>query len=158
MKPYADTNFFTRLYLPLPESARADRLVELSRSREAPLLPITWLHQMELINAFELCVWLGKQGGHPRVTAQSAAVARETFRSDLAAETFLAGAILDLGALHPLFEETVGRHTAKHGFRTYDILHVAAARLLGCDHFFSFDRKANALARLEGLEVDAACG
>ena len=62
MKPYADTNFFTRVYLSLPESARADRLVEKAKIRGASLLPITWLHRMELTNVFELSVWLSKQG------------------------------------------------------------------------------------------------
>ncbi len=36
---------------------------------------ITWLHQMELANAFELSVWMGKQGGRPRVTPENAAAA-----------------------------------------------------------------------------------
>lgn len=46
--------------------------------------PVTWLHRMELANPFELSVWLGRQGGQPRVTPQNAAVALATFRSDLA--------------------------------------------------------------------------
>lgn len=153
MKPYADTNFFTRVYLSLPESERADALFGLAKSRGAPRLPITWLHRIELTNAFELSVWLGKQGGQPRITPNTAAVALETFRSDLAAETFLHVATVEVSALQPLFEETAARHTAKHGFRTYDILHVVSAQLLGCDHFFSFDAKANALAKIEGLKV-----
>jgi hypothetical protein len=45
------------------------------------------------------------------------------------------------------------RHTAKHGFRTYDLLHVSSALLLKCDTFWSFDPKANRLAGLEGLET-----
>jgi len=153
MKPYADTNFFTRVYLSLPESAQADELFALAKSKGASRLPVTWLHQMELVNAIELSVWLGKQGGRPRVTPQNAAVALETFKSDLAEELFLHRATLDVSTIQPLFEEAAARHTAKHGFRTYDILHVASARLLGCDHFFSFDAKANALATLEGLKV-----
>src|SRR5476649_1341855 len=118
MKPYADTNFFTRLYLSLPESAQADRLVEGAKSMGAPRLPITWLHQMELTNAFELSVWLSKQGGQPRVTPQNAAVALETFKTDLASEIFLCSATVDVSALTSLFEEVASRHTAKHGFRT----------------------------------------
>ena len=153
MKPYADTNFFTRAYLSLPESERADQLFALAQRRGAPRLPVTWLHRMELANAIELSVWLGKQGGHTRVTPQSAAVAIDTFRRDVAAETFLVSAVLDVSILQPLFEETAARHTAKHGFRTYDILHVVSARLLACDYFFSFDMKANALAKLEGLKT-----
>jgi len=153
MTPYADTNFFTRVYLSLPESEQADKLFALAKSKGASRLPVTWLHQMELANAFELSVWLGKQGGQPRVSAQNAGVALETFREDLGKEAFLHGATLDVSAVQPLFEEMAARHTAKHGFRTYDILHVVSARLLGCDHFFSFDTKANALAKIEGLKT-----
>ena len=153
MKPYADTNFFTRVYLSLPESEQADQLFIRAQSRGASRLPVTWLHQMELANAIELSVWLGKQGGQPRVIPQNAAVAMAAFRSDLDEEGFLHQVSIEISALQPLFEEMAARHTAKHGFRTYDILHVASAQLLGCDHFFSFDVKATALASIEGFKV-----
>lgn len=155
MKPYADTNFFTRVYLDLPESDQADRLLAAARSGDSSPVPVTWLHQMELVNAFEFSVWLGKQGGHPVVSPQQAAVALATFHEDLAARTFLRVARPDLPALETMFEETALRHTARHGFRTYDILHVVSARLLGCDQFFSFDQRARKLAALEGLTVAA---
>ena len=45
------------------------------------------------------------------------------------------------------------QHTARHGFRTYDLLHVASALTLKCDGFWSFDPKASKLAALEGLET-----
>ena len=93
MKPYADTNFFTRVYLSLPESERADRLFILAKSKDSSRLPVTWLHQLELANAIEMSVWLGKQGGRTRVTPQNAAVARETFRNDVAEELFLQSAV-----------------------------------------------------------------
>src|SRR5258708_9970121 len=86
MKAYADTNFFPRVYLSLPESKQADRLVEIAKTSRAPLLPITWLHRMELANAFELSVWLSKQGGQPWVTPQNAADAFQTFKTVLATE------------------------------------------------------------------------
>lgn len=153
MNPYADTNFFTRVYLSLPESEQADQLFAIAKSKGASRLPVTWLHRIELANAFEMSVWLGKQGAQPRVSPQNAAAALQTFREDLAAETFLHGATIEISALQPLFEEMAARHTGKHGFRTYDILHLVSARLLGCDHFFSFDAKANALAKIEGLKI-----
>jgi predicted nucleic acid-binding protein len=153
MKPYADTNFFTRVYLSLPESEKADQLFATAKSKGASKLPVTWLHELELANALEMSVWLGKQGAQPRVSPQSAAVALETFKEDLAAETFLQGATVEVSALQPVFEDIAARLTAKHGFRVYDILHVVSARLLGCDHFFSFDAKANALAKIEGLKT-----
>ena len=52
MTPYADTNFFSRVYLALPDSAAADRLLEAACKVDCPPLPITWLHQMEQANAF----------------------------------------------------------------------------------------------------------
>ena len=51
------------------------------------------------------------------------------------------------------FDSLVRRYTAKHGFRTYDIIHVASALKLRCKRFLSFDAKANALAKLVG-ELD----
>lgn len=153
MIPYADTNFFSRVYLALPESDQADRLLEAARKQDCPLLPITWLHQWELASAFELSVWVGKQGGHPRVTPENAAIALHTFKADLADQMFIRPAQIELSDLHAGFEDTVARHTAKHGFRTYDVLHVVSARLLGCDHFFSFDERARKLAALAGLNV-----
>jgi hypothetical protein len=53
--------------------------------------------------------------------------------------------------LEALVEDTALRHTARNGFRTYDILHVAAATILECDTFFSFDVRAKKRAKLEGL-------
>ncbi|MDO8543699.1 MAG: type II toxin-antitoxin system VapC family toxin [Opitutaceae bacterium] len=153
MKPYADTNFFTRLYLDLPESAEADQWLAAARSGNASPVPVTWLHRMELVNAFEFSVWLGRQGGHPFVSAQQAAVALATFGEDVGGGTFLRVARPDSSALEAVFEETSLRHTARHGFRTYDLLHVVSARILGCDHFFSFDLRARKLAALEGLKV-----
>jgi predicted nucleic acid-binding protein len=153
MKPYADTNFFTRVYLELPESEKADQLLEKAKTGDAEPLPITWLHRMELVNAFEISVWLSRQGGHPTVSQEQAAVAIATLRSDLKDGKFLRSVRPDTEKLESLFEETALRHTSKNGFRTYDILHVAAAVVLGCDTFFSFDLRAKKLAELEGLTV-----
>lgn len=60
---------------------------------------------------------------------------------------------LALEKLERQFEELALRHTAKHGFRTYDLLHVASALALECDTFWSFDPKASKLAQLEGLST-----
>lgn len=43
------------------------------------------------------------------------------------------------------FEELSLRHTARHSFRTYDLLHVASALLLERDTFWTFDTKASRL-------------
>lgn len=71
----------------------------------------------------------------------------------LAGPTFLRPVPVSRPELEAQFEELALRHTAEHGFRTYDLLHVASALLLRCDTFWSFDPKASRLARLEGLEI-----
>lgn len=151
MKTYADTNFFARLYietrwLSVVLSSMDDIL------RESSSLPVHWLHRIELRNAIELFVYASAKGDGPRVTREMAAVAQARFRSDLAdMGSPLSETGLDLASLERETEELCLRHSASSGFRTYEILHVAAARLLGCERFWSFDAKCNDLARLEGL-------
>ena len=153
MRPYADTNFFSRLYLPLAEAAEAAQLMATAGAQSSPPLPVTWLHRLETINAFQLHVFTGKTHGQVRITPEQAAAAHATFQSDLAQPTFLRSAQLDLPELEAQFEELALRHTAKYGFRTYDLLHVASALVLACDTFWSFDPKASRLAAFEGLKV-----
>ena len=153
MSPYADTNFFTRLYLPLVESEEAVGLLERAQAVGTSPVPVTWLHRLETLNALQLHVFSGKDRGQARITLEQAAAAHATFRMDLARPTFLRPVQISLAELETQFEEVALRHTARHGFRTYDLLHVASALLLRCDTFWSFDPKATRLAALEGLRV-----
>jgi len=153
MNPYADTNFFTRLYLPLPGAEEASDLLTRAQAAASPPVPVTWLHRLEAINAFQLHVFAGKDRGQVRVTLEQAAAAHANFHADLARPTFLRPVQTSLPELEAQFEELALRHTARHGFRTYDLLHVASALLLHCDTFWSFDPKASRLAALEGLQV-----
>jgi predicted nucleic acid-binding protein len=153
MTPYADTNFFTRVYLQMPGSAEADRLLLVaSRSAAAPL-PLTWLHRVEILNAFQLHVFQARSLGQPFISAQQAALAHANFRGDAQSSEFLRPAVIPLEELEKQFEELSLRRTARHGFRTYDLLHIASALLLGCDTFWTFDAKAASLAKLEGLRI-----
>ena len=155
MKPYADTNFLCRLYLPLAESAEAARWLTDARAARSPPLPVSWLHRLETVNAFQLYVFSGRTRGQIHVTPEQAAAAQAMFRADLADPTFLRPTQLDLPELEQHFEELALRHTAKSGFRTYDLLHVTSALLLQCDTFWSFDPKCSKLAALEGLSTGA---
>jgi len=87
------------------------------------------------------------------VSAEHGAVALATFQEDFVKGNFLQAERMDPAELTAAFERISLRLTSKHGFRTYDIIHVASARLLGCDHFFSFDQRARKLAELDGLVV-----
>jgi predicted nucleic acid-binding protein len=153
LKPYPDTNFFTCLYLELPESPEADRLLGQAKRDHAAALPVTWLHRLETINAFQLSVFFGGLPGQTRVTQEQAAMALAGFRDDIERAEGFRAVPLALDRLEHQFEEIALRHTAQHGFRTYDLLHVASALILGCDSFWSFDPKACKLALLEGLKT-----
>src|SRR3954471_18034271 len=96
MKPYADTNVLTRLYLRLRESEEILDLLDEAEARESALLPVTWLHRVEVVNAFQLYVFVGKSRGQPRVTPEQAAAAHTTFQSEVASPTYLRTAQLDL--------------------------------------------------------------
>ena len=153
MSPYADTNFFTRAYLELPESKAADGLFTKARTGESAPLPITWLHRVETLNAFQLHVFLARKAGQTFISPEQAALAYANFRGDVEAAGFLRSIAIPAEDLERRFEELALRHTARHGFRTYDLLHVASALVLECDHFWSFDPKASKLAQLEGLKT-----
>jgi predicted nucleic acid-binding protein len=153
MRPYADTNFLTRAYLELPDSPEADRLLLAAKRGESAPLPLTWLHRVETVNAFQLHVFLSRETGQAFISPEQAALALANFRSDLQAAGFLRSIAIPAAELEKQFEELSLRHTAKHGFRTYDLLHVASALALKCDNFWSFDSKASKLAALEGLKV-----
>lgn len=153
MIPYADSNFITRLYIRGPDTADAREALAFAHTASEVSIPMTWLHRVEVKNAFQLFVFTGVLPGQLRITPEQAAAAHASFRSDLSAAAFLRAASVEVTELEQLFEELSLRYSAQYGFRTYDILHVASARLLGCDSFWSFDGKANKLARLEGLRV-----
>jgi predicted nucleic acid-binding protein len=154
MRPYADSNFLTRLYLLLPGTNDAIREMERLRNNGKESLPITWHHRLETVNAFQLLVFASAQSSNQsRITLEQAAAAQADFRSDIAKAAFFSAAPLGSGDLERQFEELSLRHTARYGFRTYDLLHVASALILKCDTFWSFDLKASKLAALEGLEV-----
>ncbi|MDQ6655835.1 MAG: hypothetical protein M3Y80_08485, partial [Verrucomicrobiota bacterium] len=73
MRPYADSNFFTRLYLTLSASTFADKLLEQAQGTGIAPLPLTWLHRLEVMNAFEQQVFASRVEGQPRVTSEQAA-------------------------------------------------------------------------------------
>ena len=153
MPLYCDTNLLIRLYVNLPESAAALRHLERIRRRSASQIPITWLHQLEINNAFEQLVFLARSGQGMRFTPETAALALAQFDDDLTSGLGLATATLPQGNLVKQARDLSQRHTARHGFRAYAVAHVSSALLLGCDEFWSFDVKAGRLAALEGLKV-----
>lgn len=155
MRAYADTNFLARIYLSPLASENTDDLVGGVYQGLVELLPITWLLQIELASALELFVFFGKHPPHPRITPEQAAVAHADFQSDLVDGLVYRMADLDSRLLTRRTGELTIRHTAKFGCRAYDLIHVASALELGCTEFWTFDKRAAALAEREGMKVPA---
>lgn len=155
MRPYADTNYFTALICGGPHGPAAEGLQTAAAEQGGPPLPATFLLRMEVINAIEQQLFFTRSGV-PGVHAspEMALLHEATFMDELQRGETMVPTDLGLALLEEAFCTLAHRHTARHGFRTYDILHVATALLLGCDTFWSFDAKAKKLAKLEGLATN----
>jgi predicted nucleic acid-binding protein len=156
MKPYGDANVLLRLYLDPDGTGRARELTQNEQARAGWPLPVTPLLRLEVYNALRQIVFTARQSaGQWRITPEMAEVARLDFDTHLADAQFLRRAPLSLEDLEVRFEELSARYTVRHGFRAYDVLHVASALELGCDTFWSFDKNASKLAQLAGLKTNA---
>lgn len=153
MKTYVDANFLVRLYLQLPGREEALTLIA-ARSQQTTPLPLTDLLRLEISNAIYRMVFESRTGGQWGVTPESAALGLAEFEENIADGLLLKRTPLTLADIEPEFTSLSARFTAKHGFRTYDIIHVASAITMRCRRFLSFDEKAKKLAKLAGLETN----
>ncbi len=154
MKVFADTNFFTNLWATLSHTDAA-RVLYQRLLIEDGKLPVTRLLRMEFTNALRRLIFEtkhGSQGVH--VFPEAAMISKSTFDDALEEGHFLQWCAIPEDHLEQMFDSLAYRFTATHGFRTYDILHVASALVLGCDTFWSFDDRAKKLAELVGLQVN----
>lgn len=105
MRPYADSNFFTRIYLNLPGSEWANELLRDAMVRSNAPLAVTWLHRLEIVNAFQQQIYSGRIHGQPRITPEQGAIAQASFRHDLVRRGFLRATPIDQESLLAIFED-----------------------------------------------------
>lgn len=154
MKSYVDANFLVRMYLELPGCEEAVKLLNTRSARRDWPYPATRLLRFEVVNALQRMVFETRTGGGWRVTPESSAIALADFEHDLSEGQFLSQSTLTLEDIAPEYDSLVARYTAKEGFRTYDVIHVASARTMNCERFLTFDEKAKALAKLAGMKTN----
>lgn len=142
MTAYADTGFLCSLYAPDAHTSRAVARMK----RQGLPLAFTWLHQLELRNALRLRVF------RREITAAQGDASLNAMLADLAAGV-LAGAAPPLGEVMTEAERLSAQHSQTLGTRTLDILHVAAALVLGLAEILTFDARQAALAKTAGLKV-----
>ena len=140
MRTYADTSFLFSLYASDANSPKADAW---RQANPAPL-PFTAFHRLELRNGLSLALF------QQRLTLQEVQTAWQEVESDCAA-----GLLVGRGGLwHRVLVEAETfalNHTPVVGCRTLDILHVAAAKLIGTTEFCTFDVRQSSLAGRVGL-------
>jgi predicted nucleic acid-binding protein len=140
---YLDTSALIKLYV-LESGSRDVQSILASQSHP---LPVWELHAMELSNALRLKVFW-KEISDADAEAQIA-----LFHGRQASGLYYMPEIGRSDLLDRYLQ--LSKHTPSLGCRTLDILHVAAAALLGVDEFVSFDQRQRQLAELAGLKVQA---
>ena len=114
--------------------------------RQTLPLPFTWLHSLEFRNALRLRVFRNE------ITPAQRDASLNAMLTDLAAGV-LAHAAPPLADLTVETERLSVLHSETLGTRSLDILHVAAALVLGIPEFLTFDRRQHALATAAGLRA-----
>ena len=139
---YLDSGCFVKLYYPEPDSAK---VIALIRGKSVCYTP---LHELEFVNALQLKVFF-KTATAAQVTAARALVAAD----------LQAGVIVSAGGdWKDVFQEAVKlaeQHSGTMGCRSLDVLHCAAAKVLGASEFISTDGRQKKLATAMGLNLVA---
>lgn len=142
MNGYADTGFLGSLYLVEATSSAAG----MALAAEVEPLPLIPLAVLEVRNALNLAIVRG------RITETERDAAWTRFQAHLAAGTY-AETPIPVVELHAKARELSDRYTPTLATRSLDLLHVAAAALLGAKVFYSFDERQRKAAAGEGLKV-----
>jgi predicted nucleic acid-binding protein len=144
MSAYADTGLLCSLYAPDAHTARAAARIAQAKSA----LPITWLHQLELRNALRLRVFRGE------ISSLQKEASLNLFLSDLAKGVLVGASPAERDVAREA-ERLSAVYSERLGVRSLDIMHVAAALVLGAEEFWSFDTRQITLARAVGLRERA---
>ncbi len=139
MKAYPDTSILASAYLQDGNSSLADQLI----ANFSASLVLSPLHDFELANAIELAVF------RKQVNRSQANAAWKDFQTDLLHWPVTALPV-DVFAKAAALAR---RRSARHGTRSLDMLHVAAAVALGAGIFLSLDGRQRRLARAEKLSI-----
>lgn len=141
MTTYADSSALIALYVNEAHSREARRQI-----RAVAQVPFTALHDLEVRNAFEAL------RGRRLITAKQLRALREHLEADVSAYR-LCRTPLELGSIFADARALAERYTARILCRSLDILHVVAAKTIGCSRFVSGDDRQLKLARAVKLKA-----
>jgi predicted nucleic acid-binding protein len=141
LSAYADTSFLASLYVLDASSALAAGRMKRAK---LPLL-ITPFGELELTNAVALRLF------RKELSAFQVKAAHALIRKDLEDGVLMVNALP--ASAFERAKQIARRQTPRLGTRTLDVLHVASARALQADTFYTFDTRQAKLAAAEGLLV-----
>lgn len=142
MSTYLDTGVLVKLYCVESDSAKAIEAVTACR---LPWIYTAW-QELELANALRLKVFRKELTESQRRTAMG------RLAEDIASGVLVRTAV-EPEVVFRLAETLSSQWTPSIGCRTLDILHVAAAKVIGVRDFVTFDQRQGTLARHAGLKV-----
>jgi predicted nucleic acid-binding protein len=138
----ADTSFLFAVY---GNDSHTPRALSHLEAQTSPL-GTTLLNRFELVNALRFAE--RRKTIRPGEAAEFAAQFEADLRRGLLVEREF-----DLQMLFASAGRLSEKHTLTGGHRGFDILHVAAAKLLGAERFLTFDANQKRLAEAEGIVV-----
>lgn len=142
MTAYIDTGILVKLYTPEANTPEAVRLV----SQFKPPFAFTHWQELELRTALRLKVF------RREMTEDELRRVMRRIGNDLV-DGHWQRPRYDLAAVYHTAERLSAQHAATVGCRTLDILHVAAALVIGARDFLTFDTRQGELARRAGMQV-----
>jgi hypothetical protein len=142
MDAYFDSAIIVKLYV---QEATSPDAILLVGGYAAPYL-LTYWQALEVKNAIRLKAFRGEIT--PAEMSQSIAA----FEQDIADGRWHRPTYTT-AAIEQKTEELSASHSATLGCRTLDIIHVAAAQVIGVKEFITFDGRQGALAKQVGLTV-----
>ncbi|MGD1084661.1 MAG: type II toxin-antitoxin system VapC family toxin [Verrucomicrobiota bacterium] len=137
---YLDTGCLVKLYYPEPDS---QKIVALVAGRPICFNP---LHELEFINAL-----------HLKIFHRSASPSQVKAAAGLVEADVKSGVLRRPGTnwdnVFRSATDLARQHSASFGCRSLDVLHCAAALILGADEFVSADVRQKQLAGAMGLKL-----
>ena len=149
MSAFADTSFLCALYHAQPGTERAD---EYMRATAAPLV-VTSLVRFEFLQGTRFEAWRHDTQHTAAGYSLGEALALQLRFDEEVRAGRLRVPVLEWETVFREADEISERHTVAKGYRGFDILHLAAAKVLGIPEFLTFDAGQRTLAEAEGLVV-----
>ena len=142
---WADTSFLASVYMRDANMAFAKAVL---RNLTEPL-PFTAFHRLELRNALSLAVF------QKRIMMSEANTAWADMETDIR-EGRLAACSVNWADVFRGAENLAAKHSPSIGARSLDVLHVAAAVVIGASNLLTFDTRQGELAARAGLTLAPA--